>query len=376
MAEEEALNKTGIELYRELLRVYPVAELDDYYKGNVWKDEVMKVDLQLVMAHRKEAGAPDPVPLEEVKVPDIPKAPAGFMGIVLPGQAGLVRPAGALGVVPPAAGATATAVAGGPVAELRLIALFVAKWKLDPSRTKMMLAKVTAVRRRYVIEKFKATGEGMEATNSLEQFIAECESSGVWDTATPATTPAVTPAATPAATPVGTPRPAVVVPPGVVRPVGPGLVAPATAKTVAPRPVLGNGVVTLPNSGVKRPLSVGAVIDPAKRPRIGPVGGVVLPNNAGSAVVRPPAWGGATGNAWGQQQTPGVRPPAALGSARPVAPRAVAPRPVGVGAVQLPAQGVLPKAQGVLPKGAQGVLPKAKAQEKPGELIRNLLQRF
>jgi len=334
MADEEVLNKTGVELFRELLRVYPVAELDDYYKGNVWRNDVMKVDLQLIEAHRKEAGAPDPPPLEEVKVPELPKAPPGFAGLVLPGAVRPVlpgaiapRPAGVVGAVTLAMAGGAAAVAGGPVAELRLIALFVAKWKLDPSKTKMMLAKVTAPRRKYIIQNFKGTGEAAEVTNSLEQYIAECEKTGDWDKA------AATPAATLAAT---TGTAAVVVPPG--------------ARPVAPRPAINNGAATLANSGVKRPLtpvSVGAVIDPAKRPRIGPMGGVTPATNAGNA------WGGATGNSWGQQQTPVVRPPPNAG-ARPVAPRAVAPRPVGMTPVR----------------------PAAKAQEKPGELIRNLLQRF
>merc|ERR1719433_1074409 len=71
--EEDFLEKTGAELFRELLRVYEVAELDDYFKAGKWRDETMKCDLLLLHAHRKEAGAPDPIPLEEVVMPELPK---------------------------------------------------------------------------------------------------------------------------------------------------------------------------------------------------------------------------------------------------------------------------------------------------------------
>lgn len=280
MADDEVLSKTGVELFRELLRVYPVGELDDYYKGGVWRDDMMKTDLILVEAHRREAGAPDPLPLEEIVVPDIPK-PLG--GVFLPGvgAAGLVRP---LGVTPPALTVTpnpaaVTPPAGGAVAELRLIALFVAKWKLDPAKTKMMLAKIAAPRRRYVIQNFKLD-EGAEVMPALEAYMAECESTGAWGEAT-------------APTPAG-----LVIPPGV-----------GGARPVTPRPLLASSV-TPAMLGVKRPLTPmggAAVIAPAKRPCL------TVPPSTGNSAWGGAAWGGAGGNAWGQQ---------------PVAPRAVAPRPV------------------------------------------------
>lgn len=299
MADEEVLNKKGIELFKELLRVYSVAEVEDYYKMGVWRDELMKAYLQLIEAHRKEAGAPDPIPLEEVVMPELPKAPVvqpGLTGLfaVRPGMpqiiaAGAVRPMGVT-VAPSAALAVATrpvaapvvaaaASASGPVAELRLIALFVAKWKLDPTRTKMMLAKMTPARRRYVIQNFKTVATGVEATNSLEQFIAQCEKTNAWGAAT-APAPAVVPAVT-------------------VRPI-----------TVAAAPAA--------VAGIKRPITpVNIALDPSKRIA------VAQPRGPTPVQVRPAVWTAAGG----------------AGTIRPV-------------------------------------VPKAKAQEKPGDLIRNLLQRF
>jgi len=188
--EEEILAKTGPALFKELLRVYPVAEVDDYFKAGQWNNNQIKVDLQLIHVHRREAGAPDPPALEDVKMPEMPQATAFAGGIQLPGTA--VRPPGTVaapairpvvaakaGVAVPATVSPGAAGAGA-VSELRLIALFVTKWKLDPTRTKMMLAKLLPARRRYVIQHFKCTTQGAEATTALEQFIAKCEQTNAW----------------------------------------------------------------------------------------------------------------------------------------------------------------------------------------------------
>jgi len=155
-------------------------------KAGQWKNEIMKTDLVLIEAHRKE-----------VVVPEMQSA-----GIRAPG--GLALPT-------PGVGAPAS-----PVLELRLIALFVAKWKLEPTKTKMLLAKLTHLRRRYVMQHFKALGSGDAAATELESFLAECGRNGNWDKA--------------------------------------GL-----AGVVQPGQVL----------AAKRPLLAAPVLDPSKRPRLG-----------------------------------------------------------------------------------------------------------
>lgn len=198
--DEVIMLKSGPELFRELLRMYPVAEFEDYYKGGQWKDEMMKTDLTLIYAHAREAGAPYPPPLKDVKLPpNVPNA------VQLPSAASAVRPALSLsGVVrpvvarPPVPVSTpatqAVATTGAPelaatptatptptssqATELRLIALFVAKWKVDPTRTKLMLAKLSPPRRRYVISNFKNAGS--DPTFGLEQFISKCEETDAW----------------------------------------------------------------------------------------------------------------------------------------------------------------------------------------------------
>jgi len=171
---EEALNKSGTELFKELLRIYETAEPEDYQKLGHWKDDLLKMDLVLVEAHRKEAGAPDPPDLADVIMPD--------MGSALPALASV----GAMRIGVPGVQATV----GGPVAELRLIALFVAKWKLDPTKTKLVLAKLTPQRRRHVMQHFKSTESGDAATAELGTFITECEANGEWDKGVTAVVPA------------------------------------------------------------------------------------------------------------------------------------------------------------------------------------------
>ena len=60
----------GEEIFRRVLRLYPLANPYDYFKNGRWQIDVLEVDLALLEAHRKEASAPDPTPLEDVKLPD------------------------------------------------------------------------------------------------------------------------------------------------------------------------------------------------------------------------------------------------------------------------------------------------------------------
>ncbi|CAE7515072.1 unnamed protein product [Symbiodinium natans] len=172
MGEDEAderLRKSGPELFRELKRLYAVAEVPDYFKNGVWRDDLMKIDLQLIEVHRREAGAPDPPPLSEVKLPpDLPR--------------GVVRPHIPTPIVGSAATVVPATATGSAVADLRLIALFVAKWKLDVARTKAALTKLLPSRRRWVIAHFKPKGAAA-VDDELEKYIAECQASNSWDTA-------------------------------------------------------------------------------------------------------------------------------------------------------------------------------------------------
>lgn len=186
VADKDVMSKSGPELFKELLRWYGVADIEDYVKAGVWKDELMRTDIELIRLHRKEAGSPDPIPLEAVVMPEIPALPAAPVKPVL----SALPTAG--GSAQPAAGAASISVA-----ELRQIALFVAKFKLDLMRTKTALGKMTAEKRRHVMEKFQTTTTAGAATTALEQYIAQCEKTNSWGGSS-ATTPsaAVTPLST------------------------------------------------------------------------------------------------------------------------------------------------------------------------------------
>jgi len=270
---EEALTKTGPELFKELYRIYPVADPEDYFKAGQWRNEVMKTDLILLESHRRECGAPDVKDLDDIKLPpDMPNAGASAMPGQGMGMNGMVnqgmglKPAGQ--IFQPGALVGAATAGSAPVVEIRLIALFVAKWKLDPVASKTALAKLTPTRRRYVIQNFKTTTTGMEATKELEAYIAECEASGDWD----------------AAANGGSSNGATVTPPAkagmIVRPVAPTLVAPAVTGLKRPVGLLAGGVV--------------AAGGPAKRPAMGFGIGTTptLIRPAMPATVRPPGKGG------------------------------------------------------------------------------------
>jgi hypothetical protein len=154
---EEVLKKSGKELFRELLRIYSTAAVDDYFKDGVWKDTVMRDDYVLLEAHRKEACAISPPDLEDVVVPE---PNASFAGIVAPWANGSIS------IV-------------GPTTEYE----FMMKWRLDPARTKLTLGKLTQQRRYYVYLRFKVATFNLDTNMQLSNFINACQMSGSWDKA-------------------------------------------------------------------------------------------------------------------------------------------------------------------------------------------------
>lgn len=347
---QETSGLSGADLYRHVLRLYPTADVDDYFKNGQWKDEAMKTDIALIEMHRKEAGAPDPIPLEEVEMPTMPQAAAKATALTggVPVLAALKSPLGVVTpgtiVGKPAAGAKAPAP-GGSVAELRLIALFVAKWKLDPTRAKILLAKLPPQRRRYIIQNFKTTTDGMPGTLELEEYIKECEQTKVWDAPTA------------------------------------GASATAPAATTATRRVGASG--SAPVLGVKRPIaSAGLTLDPSKKPRIGSLS--IAPSGTPTAAERIAAARARLAATSARapapaarplvaQYRPGgatVRPAAASFGVRPVA-ASIGGRPTAGGWVR-PA---IPRPVTPRPGTPRLAMPRP-AMARPGGLAGNLVRRF
>mmetsp|Transcript_80755 Transcript_80755/g.140186 ORF Transcript_80755/g.140186 Transcript_80755/m.140186 type:complete len:388 (+) Transcript_80755:47-1210(+) len=381
--DEDGEKKEGPELFKELFRLLPSVEVEDYYKGGRWQDVDIQLDIDLLSAHRKEAGAPEPPAVEDLEIPKLP-ANGGYGGITRLGIGGAgaygagAYPAGARPLIsgikpampkittiakpaltsstlkpsPPKAAPSAATVAaatsaGGPSAELRQIALFIAKWKLEATKTKLLLARLTPTRRRYVMAKFTATG-GTATTPQLEQYIGQCERTNSWANAD-------------------------------------------TADLSGP---------SLSSSGLKRPLGAGASVSDPKKQKIVPTTTSSRPSTP-TLMSRPPAQTsvgriGAKPGAYGGIGKPaapkpfgakpfGAKPPAVTRSAyapvKPTTPKisSAAPRPA-VSSGYKPATAKPPGAK--ISSGIKPSAPKAGAKiggapkaggAKPGSLIKNLL---
>jgi hypothetical protein len=219
MAVEE-MEESGEELFRKFLRVFPGAFLEDYFKNGKWDIETLLIDTELIDSHRKEAGAPEPPPLEEVQLPVIPKArvlpgngvrpPVVYGGPIKPvtPSAGMpsskpgvpvVRATMGVGRQPimpaarqPLAQAPKKPSLAGPYAPkaspttatsegVMQILNFIKTWQLEPSSTRMQLAKLNLSQRAYVIKHY-------QAIQSLDEYIQTCRSSNVWASAATSTT--------------------------------------------------------------------------------------------------------------------------------------------------------------------------------------------
>mmetsp|Transcript_120811 Transcript_120811/g.235257 ORF Transcript_120811/g.235257 Transcript_120811/m.235257 type:complete len:363 (+) Transcript_120811:51-1139(+) len=362
MAEEEVedvLAKAGVDLFKELWRIYPVAEVADYYKAGAWRDDVMRVDLQLITAHRKEAGAQEAIPLDEVPEPEIPATPAGILGLRPAALAGL-RPAG------PAAPMS------GPVAELRLMILFVAKWKLDAARTKELLHNLTPARRHWVIQNFKAEATGEEATKALEEFVAESEKTDAWKGATAPTATAL-PASAPTA--AGVKRPLLLAGGAADPSKRPRLLAPAAvpatslpAAKAAPATTALARMVAARSANGLRPASLRPLVPASARPLVPAFARPLAPASVRPAAARLLALRPVAARPLFQPGSAAPRPPKAA-SFRAIVPRATA--------AHAPAAPTRPGPRPLAVRPAAIRPMPASSQEKPaGNLIRNLLSRF
>eukprot|EP00435_Cladocopium_sp_Y103_P075169 s24_g54.t1 len=67
MGQENAV-KSDEDLYRELKWLLPTTSLDIYVTAGTWQRDLLLVDLELIKAHRREAGAPEAAPVDLKKV--------------------------------------------------------------------------------------------------------------------------------------------------------------------------------------------------------------------------------------------------------------------------------------------------------------------
>eukprot|EP00929_Paragymnodinium_shiwhaense_P015458 TRINITY_DN123551_c0_g1_i1.p1 TRINITY_DN123551_c0_g1~~TRINITY_DN123551_c0_g1_i1.p1 ORF type:complete len:330 (-),score=73.14 TRINITY_DN123551_c0_g1_i1:390-1379(-) len=150
LPDEEVLAKSGSELFQEFKRVYAEADIDDYYKNGLWKDDLLKLDYKLMVAHRSEAGAPEPPALKDIVKP-----------LQLPCRERLER-------VPSAHNSSGAQ-------DLKELATFVGQFKLDAARSRALMYAQPVPKRRYVYANFSCLETGEEAFRKLEAYIQEQE---------------------------------------------------------------------------------------------------------------------------------------------------------------------------------------------------------
>lgn len=210
--------KVGLELFRELLRLLPSLLLEDYYKNGNWQNDNMRLDIEILASHRIEAEGSlrHLPPLSEVKTPDLP--PLLKLSVmskaaqpVLPAAAATANPQVAVpGPVGPGSPRAAPSVTSAPQtktpemdgarvdsstlaamakttqpgavpADLRHIALFLSRWKLQPAKTRALLANLSPSRRRFVVQGFHCeTVNGLSPVDKLGEYIQRCEKEKLW----------------------------------------------------------------------------------------------------------------------------------------------------------------------------------------------------
>lgn len=70
--DEDDYDEDCVRMFRELTRNFRHTVVDDYCKNGRWLREHLEIDLELVLAHRRHAGAGEPRPLEEIPIPRLP----------------------------------------------------------------------------------------------------------------------------------------------------------------------------------------------------------------------------------------------------------------------------------------------------------------
>lgn len=160
-------------LYQELAQLLPTVAQEDYFRNGAWQVRLLQLDLDLVKKHRAEAGAPEvAIVIKEPPALAAPR-PVGHLGSAATN--GLAK---APGTSPAARAVLATSTTG---SDLRDIAVFVAKWKLEPAKTKLMLAKLSPLKRRWVLQNFNGDElEGDTPNAKLEEFVKDAEAKSSW----------------------------------------------------------------------------------------------------------------------------------------------------------------------------------------------------
>lgn len=186
-----------MDLFRELSRHYPLAKLRSYYQHGRWLKLQLVTDATLIIAHRAEGGAPPPLDLQDVPTPELPREAArssvSHRGARPPARSSTDAGVSTRALAPlppkPPREAPSSRVAAAPqgadqrsgAGEAQVIASFISRWRLNATRTKLMLSRLLPSKRSWVLDHFRgARASGATTEDDLRQYIARCERENVW----------------------------------------------------------------------------------------------------------------------------------------------------------------------------------------------------
>lgn len=162
-------------MFRDFLRHFPRARVQDYYKDGKWLMEQLEVDLALVVQHRQEAGAPDPEPLDDVPIPELPAPVQRPPPPKLPPTATDYARSGRMAprdLEPSPVSRPQTDAHSAPQSNTE-ITDFLDKWNFEPVRARLVLARLTPAKRKEIIETFDHTDPDVPVLSALQRYIAE-----------------------------------------------------------------------------------------------------------------------------------------------------------------------------------------------------------
>lgn len=173
------------DLFRELKRLLPLAQHESYYADGAWKRKHLLFDIEIIKAHRKEAGAPEPLPVKDIPElvqmklpPSSSRPPLGSTSRTH--QSGAMRPPpdGRPNMGNASSRFTPKPPAAPPPRKIEEIKEFVNRWRMDPMRAMEILSRLRPDVRRSVMERFRPSGENVGPTLQLEQYIKDREQRG------------------------------------------------------------------------------------------------------------------------------------------------------------------------------------------------------
>lgn len=175
---KDVLAKKGLELFKELKRRYDAVDAEDYLAGAIWREDLMRLDIEMLDHHRRLAGAEDIPELDEVEIPEslLRNLPKSLPPKTMPS----VPKAGGFGNA-----ATTLKVNTDADAKFQqLVTLFSNKWSMDFEKTSKAVQQhigSNIQHLRFIILNFKhKVEENADVNTAFETFLSKCKAEDKW----------------------------------------------------------------------------------------------------------------------------------------------------------------------------------------------------